>query len=187
MLIVISHDRHFLNSVCTHVADIDYQTVIMYTGGYDDMVLAKTQIRSRIEAENAQREKKIAQLNEFIARFSAGTRSSQVTSRKKEVERLQTSDLAKSNIQRPFIRFQMKRPSGRHPLEVKGLAKSYGDLKVIQPFTASIARGEKIALMGRNGAGKTTLLKSLIRNATGFIDDARARVRHRWRRGHLGP
>ena len=93
VLIVISHDRHFLNSVCTHIADIDYETVITYTGGYDDMVLAKTQIRSRIEAENAQREKKIAQLNEFIARFSAGTRSCQVMSRKKEVERLQTSEL----------------------------------------------------------------------------------------------
>src|SRR5579872_3226002 len=104
-LIVISHDRHFLNSVCTHAADIDYQTIITYTGGYDDMVLAKTQIRSRIEAGNAQREKKIAQLNEFIARFSAGTRSSQVMSRKKEVERLQTSELARSNIARPYIRF----------------------------------------------------------------------------------
>ena len=88
VLIVISHDRHFLNSVCTHTADIDYQTVIMYNGGYDDMVLAKTSIRSRIESENAQREKKIAQLNEFIARFSAGTRSAQATSRKKEVETL---------------------------------------------------------------------------------------------------
>ena len=119
-LIVISHDRHFLNSVCTHIADIDYQTIITYTGGYDDMVLAKTQIRSRIESQNAQREKKIAQLNEFIARFSAGTRSSQVTSRKKEVERLQTGELAKSNIARPFIRFEMKRPSGRHPLEIRG-------------------------------------------------------------------
>ena len=171
-LIVISHDRHFLNDVCTHVADIDYQSIITYTGGYDDMVLAKTQIRSRIEAGNAQREKKIAQLNEFIARFSAGTRSSQVTSRKKEVERLQTSDLAKSNIQRPFIRFEMKRPSGRHPLEVKGLSKSYDDLKVLANFSATIARGEKIALLGRNGAGKTTMLKSLIRNATGYIDAA---------------
>src|SRR5262245_1387335 len=121
VLIVISHDRHFLNSVCTHIADIDYETVITYTGGYDDMVLAKTQIRASIEAGNAQREKKIAQLNEFIARFSAGTRSSQVMSRKKEVERLQTSELAKSNIQRPYIRFDTKRPSGRHPLDVKGL------------------------------------------------------------------
>jgi len=79
------------------------------------MVLAKTQIRSRIESENAQREKKIEQLNEFIRRFGAGTRSSQVTSRKKEVERLQTSDLARSNIARPYIRFENLRPSGRHP------------------------------------------------------------------------
>jgi ATPase subunit of ABC transporter with duplicated ATPase domains len=172
VLIVISHDRHFLNSICTHVADIDYQTVITYTGGYDDMVLAKTQVRSSIEAGNAQREKKIAQLNEFIARFSAGTRSSQVMSRKKEVERLQTSELAKSNIQRPYIRFDLKRPSGRHPLEVKGLAKRYAELQVIDGFTASISRGEKIALMGRNGAGKSTLLKSLVRSATGFIEEA---------------
>src|SRR5438105_4385299 len=171
VLIAISHDRHFLNSICTHIADIDYETVIMYTGGYDDMVLAKTQIRSRIESENSQREKKISQLNEFIARFSAGTRSSQVTSRKKEVERLQTSELARSNIQRPYIRFNMKRPSGRHPLECKGLSKSYADLKVVDGFTASVSRGEKIALMGRNGAGKTTLVKSLIRGATGFLEE----------------
>ncbi len=164
-LIVISHDRHFLNEVCTHTADIDYQTIITYVGGYDDMVLAKTQVRSRIEADNAQREKKIAQLNEFIARFSAGTRSTQVTSRKKEVERLQTSDLARSNIQRPYIRFEMKRPSGRHPLEFKDLHKSYDDLAVLKGFSANISRGEKIALLGRNGMGKTTLLRSLMANA----------------------
>jgi len=176
-LIVISHDRHFLNEICTHTADIDYQTVITYTGSYDDMVLAKTQVRQRIESGNAVREKKIEQLNEFIARFAAGTRSSQVASRKKEVERLQTSELAKSNIQRPYIRFEVAKPSGRHPLEVEGLAKSYenapdgaGKLRVFHDFTASMGRGEKIALIGRNGAGKTTLLKSLIRNATGFID-----------------
>src|SRR5208282_6512334 len=104
---------------------------ITYTGAYDEMVLAKTQIRARVEAGNAVREKKIAQLKEFIARFSGGTRSSQVMSRKKEVERLQTSDLAKSNIQRPFIRFEMKRPSGRHPLEVKNLSKSYGGQAIL--------------------------------------------------------
>jgi ATPase subunit of ABC transporter with duplicated ATPase domains len=169
VLIVISHDRHFLNSVCTHVADIDYQTIIMYNGGYDDMVLAKTSIRSRIESENAQREKKIAQLNEFIARFSAGTRSAQATSRKKEVERLQTSDLARSNIARPYIRFNMDQHSGKHPIEIKSVMKAYDGVKVFQPFTASVSRGEKIALMGRNGTGKTTLLKSLVRNAPGFI------------------
>jgi ATPase subunit of ABC transporter with duplicated ATPase domains len=172
VLIVISHDRHFLNSVCTHTADIDYQTIIMYPGGYDDMVVAKTQIRSRMEAENAVREKKISQLNDFIARFSAGTRSAQATSRKKEVERLQVSELARSNIQRPYIRFQFEVPSGRAPLEIKHLSKSYDDLKVISNFSAHVTRGEKIALTGRNGAGKTTMLKSIIRNAGQFIGDA---------------
>ncbi len=171
VLIVISHDRHFLNSVCTHTADIDYETVIMYNGGYDDMVLAKTSVRARIDAENAQRDKKIAQLQEFIARFSAGTRSAQATSRKKEVERLQTTVLAKSNIARPFIRFQLDQHSGKNPVEIRSVAKSYDGVKVVPPFSAHVSRGEKIALVGRNGAGKTTLLKSLVRNATGYIDD----------------
>ena len=124
-LITISHDRHFLNSVCTHIADIDYETIILYNGGYDDMVEQKTAIRSRIESQNEQREKKIAQLNDFIARFSAGTRSSQVNSRKKEVERLATTELARSNIQRPFIRFEQKRPSGKHILEIEQVSKAY--------------------------------------------------------------
>src|SRR6266498_5652069 len=147
-LIVISHDRHFLNRVCTHIADIDYQTIITYTGTYDDMIVAKTQVRSQIESQNAQREKKIAQLNDFIARFSAGTRSSQVQSRRKEVERLQVTELARSNIQRPFIKFEQKRPSGKHILELEGVSKSYGAFDVVRAFTASVTRGEKIALMG---------------------------------------
>src|SRR5919112_5503584 len=154
-LIVISHDRHFLNGVCTHIADIDYQTIITYTGGYDDMVVAKTQIRSKIESENQQREKKIAQLNDFIARFGAGTRASQVTSRRKEVERLETTALARSNIQRPFIRFQMNRPSGRTAIEIKDVSKAHGAVPVISKFSAIVNRGEKIVLVGRNGLGKT--------------------------------
>jgi len=166
-LIVISHDRHFINEVCTHTADIDYQTIITYTGGYDDMVLAKMQIRSTVEAGNAQREKKIAQLNDFIARFSAGTRSSQVQSRRKEVERLQTTDLARSNIQRPYIKFTMLRPSGKLAFECSGVSKAYGDLSVISGFDAVVGRGEKIVLVGRNGLGKTTLLKALIADAPG--------------------
>jgi ATPase subunit of ABC transporter with duplicated ATPase domains len=172
VLIVISHDRHFLNSVCTHIADIDYQTVIMYNGGYDDMVIAKMAVRSRVENENAQREKKIAQLQDFIARFSAGTRSAQATSRKKEVERLQTTELARSNIARPYIRFNVEQASGRHPVEIRSVAKSYDGVPVWKPFSANVDRGERIAVMGRNGAGKTTLLKSLVRNAPGFVDDS---------------
>jgi len=165
VLIAISHDRHFLNSICTHIADIDYETIIAYTGSYDDMVVAKTQVRSQIEGQNAQREKKIAQLNEFIARFAAGTRSSQVQSRRKEVERLQVTELAKSNIQRPYIKFEPKRPSGKHILEVEGLNKAYEEKEVVRNFTASVLRGEKIALMGRNGAGKTTLVNALLANS----------------------
>jgi len=169
-LIVISHDRHFLNRVCTHIADIDYQTIITYTGGYDDMVVAKTQIRSKIEAENEQREKKIAQLNDFIARFGAGTRASQTTSRRKEVERLQTTELARSNIQRPYIRFTTKRPSGKVPLEFDGLSKAFGKNTVFSGFGAVVNRGDKIVLVGKNGAGKTTLLKALLADAPDLSD-----------------
>jgi ATPase subunit of ABC transporter with duplicated ATPase domains len=164
-LIVISHDRHFLNRVCTHIADIDYETIITYTGGYDDMVVAKTQIRAKIEAENEQREKKIAQLNDFIARFGAGTRAAQTTSRRKEVERLQTTELARSNIQRPYIRFTARRPSGKVPLEFEGISKAYGGVQVVPGFSAVINRGEKIVITGRNGVGKTTLLKALLADA----------------------
>ncbi len=193
VLIVISHDRHFLNSICTHIADIDYETIITYTGSYDEMVLAKTQIRSQIESQNAQREKKIAQLNEFIARFSAGTRSSQVQSRRKEVERLAVSDLARSNIQRPFLKFEQKRPSGKHVLELHGVTKSYDGNDVLRGFTASINRGEKIALMGRNGAGKDDAAEC---DPGEFADDSGIRAApdqrlrgtaDRRRQGHLGP
>src|ERR1700743_506033 len=172
-VITISHDRHFLNNVCTNIADIDYETIITYNGGYDDMVLQKTSIRTRIESQNKQREKKIAQLNDFIARFSAGTRSSQVNSRKKEVERLATTELARSNIQRPYIRFDMVRPSGKNVLEFENVNKSYtqkdGKVEhVINNFSAGVQRGDKVVLMGRNGQGKTTLLKALLANGPGI-------------------
>src|SRR5688572_19720807 len=183
-LIVISHDRHFLNSVCTHIADIDYQTIITYSGGYDDMVMAKTQIRTKIEADNEQREKKIAQLNDFIARFGAGTRASQTTSRRKEVERLQTTELARSNIQRPYIKFTTRRPSGKVPLEFEGVRKAHGGLAVVPGFSAVVNRGEKIVLVGRNGAGKTTLLRALLSDAPdqsaspGDLDSGKLRWGH---------
>jgi ATPase subunit of ABC transporter with duplicated ATPase domains len=124
--------------------------------------MAKTQIRSRVESENAQREKKIAQLMDFIQRFGAGTRAAQTTSRRKEVERLETTALARSNIQRPYIRFTQNRPSGKVAMEIKGVSKAFGDLQVFEDFSAIVNRGEKIALVGRNGVGKTTMLKALM-------------------------
>ncbi|MDX1920431.1 MAG: ATP-binding cassette domain-containing protein, partial [Candidatus Caenarcaniphilales bacterium] len=166
-LIVISHDRHFLNSVCTHIADIDYEMVLVYPGNYDDMVIAKVQSRDRIEAENAQKAKKVAQLQDFVARFGAGQRASQTQSRLKEIERLEATELKRSNIQRPFIRFDIKRPSGKEALKVKNISKSYQQpdgsvLDVIKNFSCEIRRGEKIGVIGNNGLGKTTLLRMLI-------------------------
>jgi len=161
VLITISHDRHFLNSICTHIADIDYETIIIYPGGYDDMVRNKAQVRGRVESENAEKQKKIAQLNDFISRFSAGTRASQVQSRKNQLEKLKMEDVKRSNIARPFIKFEQKAPSGKQTLTLEGISKSYDGKVVIPRFSALITRGEKICVIGRNGVGKSTLVKML--------------------------
>src|SRR5256886_12083107 len=160
-LVVISHDRHFLNAICTHIADIDYEAIITYVGAYDDMVRAKGQVRSRIEAENADKMQKREQLQEFVARFSAGTRASQVHSRIKQLEKLSLADLKKSNIARPFIKFEQKRPSGKQTLTVEGLSKRF-DKPLFTGFSGLVTRGERVAVVGRNGVGKTTLIRTLI-------------------------
>ena len=161
VLITISHDRHFLNAICTHIADIDYETIITYPGGYDDMVRQKGQVRSRVESENAEKRKKIEQLREFVARFHAGTRASQVQSRIRAMQKLKLEDMKRSNIQAPFIKFEQKAPSGKQTLTVEGIAKSYGGLDVVLPFSALVTRGEKVCVIGKNGVGKTTLVKML--------------------------
>ncbi len=161
-LVVVSHDRHFLNTVTTHIADIDYETVIIYPGNYDDMVVAKTSVRQRAEDENKAKTKKIAQLKEFVAKFGAGTRASQVQSRVREIKRLEPKELKKSNIQRPYIRFNdPEKASGQVVYKVENLCKGYEDKPVISDFTFEIHRGDKIAVIGNNGRGKTTLLKLL--------------------------
>ncbi len=162
ILIVISHDRHFLNAVCTHIADIDYDTIIVYPGNYDDMVEHKIQARTTIEAANRDKAKKIAQLQDFVSRFAAGQRSSQVQSRRKEITRLAPQELKRSNIQRPFIRFEQEKPIGREVLKVRGLSKSFDDKVIFKDLNLDISRGDKIAIIGSNGVGKTTLLRCLI-------------------------
>lgn len=160
-LIVISHDRHFLNAVTTHIADIDYETIILYPGNYDMMVENKTASRERAELDNKSKEKKVAQLKEFVARFGAGTRASQVQSRMREIERLQPADLKKTNIQRPYIRFiPSDKQSGEIVFKVQGISKAY-EHPVIQKFNLEVKRGDKIGIIGNNGRGKTTLLKML--------------------------
>ncbi|WP_075883518.1 ABC-F family ATP-binding cassette domain-containing protein [Candidatus Protochlamydia sp. W-9] len=161
-LVVISHDRHFLNSVTTHIADIDYETIIIYPGNYDEMVVAKTSVRERADADAKSKEKKISQLREFVARFGAGTRASQVQSRLREIERLQPQDLKKSNIQRPYIRFiPTEKAPGKILLKVEEISKSYDNTPVIKHFSMELDRGDKIGIIGSNGRGKTTLLKML--------------------------
>ncbi|MBS0623650.1 MAG: ABC-F family ATP-binding cassette domain-containing protein [Verrucomicrobia bacterium] len=162
-LIVVSHDRHFLNKVTTHIADIDYDTIIIYPGNYDEMVSMKTQVRERELADIKSKEKKIAQLKEFVARFGAGTRASQVQSRQREIAKLQPQELKKSNISRPYIRFPLQeKQSGKIICKADHLTKSY-DHPVIRDFSIEIHKGDKIGVIGHNGLGKTTFVKMLAR------------------------
>jgi len=161
VLITISHDRHFLNAICTHIADIDYESIITYPGGYDDMVRQKGQMRSKVESENAEKAKKIEQLREFVARFHAGTRASQVQSRIRAMTKLKLEDMKRSNIAAPFIKFEQKAPSGKQTLTIEDIEKTFGGNEVIQPFGALVTRGEKIAVIGKNGVGKSTLVKMI--------------------------
>jgi ATPase subunit of ABC transporter with duplicated ATPase domains len=174
-LVVISHDRHFLNEVCTRIADVDYETIIIYPGNYDDMVSAKAEARSALELANAARQQRVEHLREFVQRFRAGSRASQVKSREKALEREKQAmtDLKRSNIERPFIRFEVGRPSGKNVLSVVNLGKGFGDRTICQGFNLSVMRGDKIALVGPNGIGKTTLLKMLeggVKADSGSID-----------------
>ena len=183
VLVTISHDRHFLNAICTHIADIDYEAIITYTGGYDSMVRQKGEVRNRIESENSEKKKRIEQLQEFVARFSAGTRASQVQSRKTQIQKLRLEDLKRSNIQAPFIKFEPKAQSGRQTLEIRDVEKRFHGNEVIQPLTALVTRGEKIAIIGKNAAGKSTLVKLLV----GEIEPTAGTVKwgHQAIRGYL--
>jgi ATPase subunit of ABC transporter with duplicated ATPase domains len=188
-LVVISHDRHFLNTVTTHIADIDYETIIVYTGNYDDMVLQKSQVRGRIEQENADKSKKVEQLRDFIARFGAGTRASQVQSRKKEMEKLQATDLKRSNIQRPFIRFEVgDKPSGKQVVRLEGMHKRFvepgkADIVIAKDLHLTLMRGDKMAIIGPSGIGKTSLLRTILGELT--VDDGKVEWGHEVRTGYF--
>ena len=161
-LLVISHDRQFLNDVCTHIADIDYEAIVIYPGNYDDMVRIKSQIRGRVESQELVKQKKVKELTDFIQRFSAGSRASQVQSRKKQRDKLKASDIKRSNIVRPYIRFDVREESGKHIVDIQDLTKGFEGETLYSDFRAHVNRGEHIGIIGRDGVGKTTLVRMLM-------------------------
>jgi ATPase subunit of ABC transporter with duplicated ATPase domains len=166
-LVVVSHDRHFLNAVATHIADIDYQTITVYTGNYQDFVTAKYETRARAEAQNVAAKKKIAELQSFVDRFgSHASKSKQAQSRVKQIEKLEVKELKRSSLVRPFIRFEFEKPSGRDVLRMEGVFKAFGkktERKVVfEGLNMNLNRGDKLAVIGANGIGKSTLLKLMV-------------------------
>ena len=162
-MVIISHDRHFLNSVCTHIADMDFGEVRVYPGNYDDYMIASTQVRERQLADNAKKKAQIAELQTFVSRFSANaSKAKQATSRAKQIEKIKLEDIKPSSRVNPFIRFNQEKKLYRLALEVKGLAKGYGDGPLFSGLNLTVEVGERVAVIGPNGIGKSTLLRTLV-------------------------
>lgn len=163
-MIIISHDRHFLNMVCTHMADLDYGELRIYPGNYDDYMTASTQARERLLADNAKKKAQISELQSFVSRFSANaSKSRQATSRARQIEKIQLEEVKASSRQNPFIRFEQDKKLFRNVLEVENLSKSYdGNPPLFNNLNLMLEVGEKVAVLGTNGVGKTTLLKTLM-------------------------
>ncbi|WP_409420150.1 ABC-F family ATPase [Pseudaeromonas sp. ZJS20] len=166
-MIIISHDRHFLNMVCTHMADLDYGELRVYPGNYDDYMTAATQARERLLADNAKKKAQIADLQSFVSRFSANaSKSRQATSRLKQIDKIQLEEVKASSRQNPFIRFEQEKKLYRNILEIEKLAKGYDDGPLFKDFRMMMEVGEKIAVIGTNGVGKTTFIKTLVGELT---------------------
>jgi len=163
-MVIISHDRHFLNQVCTHIADLDYQQLKVYPGNYDDFMLASVQARQRVEASNAKAQDRIAELQEFVRRFSANaSKARQATSRRRQIEKIKIEEVRPSSRQNPYIRFEQLRKLYRSAFTVEKLSFRYpgSTADVLRDVSFNVEAGERIAIIGPNGIGKTTLMRCL--------------------------
>ena len=161
-MVIISHDRHFLNSVCTHMADLDYGEIRIYPGNYDAYMTASTQVQETLLNNNAKKRAQVAELKAFVSRFSANaSKSKQATSRAKKIDKIQLDEVKPSSRQSPYILFDENKKLHRLALEVEGLGKTF-DKELIKDFNLMLEVGERVAIIGPNGIGKTTLLRCLL-------------------------
>lgn len=162
-MIIISHDRHFLNMVCTHMADLDYGELRVYPGNYDEYMTAATQARERLLSDNAKKKAQISELQSFVSRFSANaSKSKQATSRARQIDKIQLDEVKASSRQNPFIRFDQDKKLFRNALEVEMLTKGFDNGPLFKNLNLRLEVGEKVAILGPNGIGKSTLLKTLV-------------------------
>ncbi len=166
-MVIISHDRHFLNSVCTHMADIDYGELRVYPGNYDDFMLASTQARERLQSENAKKSAQIADLQQFVSRFSANaSKAKQATSRAKQIEKIQLDEIKASSRVSPYIRFKQDKKLHRQALILEKLEFGFDNNPLFSNGELILEAGSRLAVIGENGAGKTTLLRCLMNELT---------------------
>ncbi|BAL26804.1 ABC-F family ATPase [Azoarcus sp. KH32C] len=181
-MVIISHDRHFLNQVCTHMADLDYGTITVYAGNYDDYMEASTLARQRQQAANSRAKEKIQDLQEFVRRFSANkSKAKQATSRLKLIDKLKPEDVKPSSRQYPWIRFDYDDKDKLHRLacEIENLSFGYEGMAkpLIDKFSIAIEAGEKVAIIGENGVGKTTLMKLLVGTELGGLSPQKGTIK----------
>jgi len=162
-MIIISHDRHFLNSVCTHMADLDFGELRIYPGNYDQYMTASTQVRERLLSDNAKKKAQITELQGFVSRFSANaSKAKQATSRARQIDKIQLEEVKPSSRVSPFIRFNQDKKLYRQALEVEGLGKGYGEEPLFSALDLQVEVGERVAIIGASGIGKTTLLRTFL-------------------------
>ena len=161
-VIIVSHDRHFLNKVCTHIADIDYGKIKLYVGNYDFWYESSELLQKQMRDSNKKKEEKIKELQAFIARFSANaSKSKQATSRKKMLDKIQLDEIVPSSRKYPYIDFKIEKPAGKEILKVENLTKVVDGKKILDKVSFTVLKGDKIAILANNDMVKTTLFNIL--------------------------